>query len=299
MLKSASYAVKTFIKGTAVTDLRKSFFWVAFYLLIILMLGLLDRADIPIINFVSFFYILGIFSVTVMIFVPSLHKVPVMAPMVFWGAIYFSLLRVIDRSETGSTDVEVVLLELVVLELGVWLSYQLAVAIDRSESLMDILAQGTFPHRAVEMDKASELIKVEFSRSRRYHRPLSLLVVHAIPTNEEAVREMLQSLQRDMLSRLSNSRIGQAVSYAIRQTDLLIRDNVGRYIILCPETNLENAAILAVRIKHIVEERTGLHVQSGAASFPDEALTFEDLLSVARDRSEKPELTENDSVHAV
>lgn len=273
------------------TDLRKSFFWVAFYLLIILMLGLLDRSDTPIINFVSYFYLVAIFSVTVMIFVPSLHKVPVVAPMVFWGAIYFTLLQVIDRSETGALEIEVVLLEVVLLQLGVWLSYQLAVAIDRSESLMDILAQGTFPHRAIDMDKAADLIKVEFSRSRRYHRPLSLLVVHAVPADEEAVREMLKNLQRDMLSRLSNSRIGQSVSSAIRQTDLLIRDNVGRYIILCPETNLESAGSLAGRIQHIVEERTGLHVLCGAASFPDEALTFEDLLSVARERSEQVRLS--------
>lgn len=255
------------------------------------MLGLLDRSDTPIINFVSYFYLVAIFSVTVMIFVPSLHKVPVVAPMVFWGAIYFTLLQVIDRSETGALEIEVVLLEVVLLQLGVWLSYQLAVAIDRSESLMDILAQGTFPHRAIDMDKAADLIKVEFSRSRRYHRPLSLLVVHAVPADEEAVREMLKNLQRDMLSRLSNSRIGQSVSSAIRQTDLLIRDNVGRYIILCPETNLESAGSLAGRIQHIVEERTGLHVLCGAASFPDEALTFEDLLSVARERSEQVRLS--------
>lgn len=269
------------------TDLRKSFFWVAFYLLIILMLGLLDRSDTYIINFASFFYVVSIFSVTVMVFVPSLHKVTVVAPMVFWGAIYLSLLRLVDRSLTASMDVEVVVLEIVLLELGVWLSYQLAVAMDRSESLMDILAQGTFPHRAIEMEKASDLIKVEFSRSRRYHRPLSLLVVHAIPVDEESVREMLKNLQRDMLSRLSNSRIGQSVSSAIRQTDLLIRDNIGRYIVLCPETNLESAGALAGRIRQVVEERTGLHVQCGAASFPDEALTFEDLLSVARERSEQ------------
>jgi len=84
MLKLIGYAIKSsFTKGAAVTDLRKSFFGVAFYLLIILMLGLLDRADTPIINFVSFFYILGIFSVTVMIFVPTLHKVPVVAPWYF------------------------------------------------------------------------------------------------------------------------------------------------------------------------------------------------------------------------
>jgi hypothetical protein len=276
-----------------VTDLRKSFFGVAFYLLVVLVFGLLDGIDKPVINFASFFYIVALIGVAVMVFVPSLHKVTVVVPMIFWGAVYFALLSLIDRSLTASENIEVVLLEIVVLETGVWLGYQLSVAIERSESLMDILAQGTFPHRAVDMEKASELIKIEFSRSRRYHRPLALLVVHAAPADEEAVREMIKNLQRDMLSRLSNSRIGQAVSAAIRQTDTLLRDNIGRYVILCPETNLESAAALGSRIRQIVEERTGLQVHCGVASFPDEALTFEDLLSVARERSDQLQLPKN------
>jgi hypothetical protein len=263
-----------------------------------MVFGLLDSTDRAVINFASYFYIAALIGVAVMVFVPSLHKVPVVVPMIFWGAVYFALLSLIDRSLTASENIEVVLLEIVVLEAGVWLGYQLAVAIDSSESLMDILAQGTFPHRAVDMEKASELIKVEFSRSRRYHRPLALLVVHAVPADEEAVREMIKNLQRDMLSRLSNSRIGQAVSSAIRQTDMLLRDNVGRYIILCPETNLESAGALGSRICHIVEERTGLQVHCGAASFPDEALTFEDLLSVARERSEQTQFQQKSPMPA-
>jgi len=223
--------------------------------------------------------------VPVMIFVPSLHKVPVVVPMIFWGAIYFGLSQIIDRARTGSLDVEVTVLEIVILEVGVWLSYQLAVGIERSESLMDVLAQGTFPHRAIEMDAASDQIKTEFSRSRRYHRPLALLVVHSLPKDEEVVREMLKSLQRDVLTRLSNARIGQAIGEAIRQADLLIRDNIGRFIVFCPETDLESAVFLAERIRRIVEERAGFHVNCGVASFPDEALTFEDLLHMARDRS--------------
>lgn len=66
-----------------------------------------------------------------MVFVPSLHKVPVVIPMVFWGAIYFALLRLIDRATTAALDVEIVLLEMVLLEAGVWISYQLAVAIEQ------------------------------------------------------------------------------------------------------------------------------------------------------------------------
>jgi hypothetical protein len=270
-----------------VTNLKKSFFWIAFYLLIVLVLAQLDRSDTPVINFAAYFYLVAIFLVPVMIFVPSLHKVSVVVPMVFWGAIYFVLLQSTDRSLTASSDVEVVVLELVILEVGVWLSYQLAVGIAQSESLMDVLAQGTFPHRTIEFDVASEQIKTEFGRSRRYHRPLSLLVVHVYPKDDEMVREMLKSLQRDVLTRLSNARIGQAIGEVIRQTDLLIRDHVGRFVILCPETDLENAVFLAERTCKIIEDRTGLHVNCGVASFPDEALTFEDLLYIARDRSMK------------
>jgi GGDEF domain-containing protein len=152
---------------------------------------------------------------------------------------------------------------------------------------MDVLAQGTFPHRAIELETASEQIKTEFGRSRRYHRPLSLLVVHAFPKDDEVVREMLKSLQHDVLTRLSNARIGQAIGEAIRQTDLLVRDHIGRFIVLCPETDLENAVFLAKRTSKLIEERTGLHVNCGVASFPDEALTFEDLLYIARYRSKQ------------
>jgi len=252
------------------------------------VLAQLDRSDTPVINFASYFYLVAIFLVPVMIFVPSLHTVPVVVPMIFWGAIYFALLRIISLSRTGSNEVEVIVLEIVILEIGVWLSYQLAVGIERSESLMDVLAQGTFPHRAIEMDAASEQIKIEFGRSRRYHRPLSLLVIHSLPKDEEVVREMLKSLQHDVLTRLSNARIGQSIGEAIRQTDLLIRDQIGRYLVLCTETDLESAVLLSERICQIVEGRTGLHVNCGAASFPDEALTFEDLLYIARDRSKQP-----------
>ncbi|MBK8616123.1 MAG: diguanylate cyclase [Anaerolineales bacterium] len=269
------------------TNLKRSFFWIAFYLLLVLVLGQLDRSNTPIINFAAYFYLTAIIIVPVMIFVPSLHKVSVFVPMFFWGAIYFALFQIIDRELTATLDMEVIILEIVILEVGVWLSYQLAVGIESSESLMDALAQGTFPHRALEMESASEQLKIEFARSRRYHRPLSLLVVHAYPKDEEVVREMLKSLQHDVLSRLSNARIGQSIGEAVRQTDLLIRDHVGRFVILCPETDLESAIFLAERICKIVEERAGLHVNCGVASFPDEALTFEDLLHLARDRSKQ------------
>ena len=36
------------------TNLKKSLFWIAFYILIVLVLGQLDRSDRPIINFAAY-----------------------------------------------------------------------------------------------------------------------------------------------------------------------------------------------------------------------------------------------------
>lgn len=113
------------------------------------------------------------------------------------------------------------------------------------------------------------------------------MVINAVLKDEEVIKDMLKNLQQDVLARLSNARVGQAVGEVVRQTDLVLRDHNGRFVVLCPETDLESASFLAKRIKLAVEERTGLHVTYGAASFPSEALTFEDLLYIARDRSRK------------
>ena len=61
---------------------------------------------------------------------------------------------------------------------------------------------------------------------------------------------------------------------------------------LCPETELPDAALLAKRICQAIKERTSLRVLWGVAAFPEEALTFEDLLQKARERlSESTSLT--------
>lgn len=271
------------------TNFRKSLFLVSFYLLLILVLGQLDSADRPIINFASYFYIFAILIIPIMVFIPALHKAPIYVPSIFFGAVYFALFQMVNRLNTATDDVAVVLLEFVLLEIGVWLAYQLAVAIDHSESMMDALAQGTFPHDSIKLDEASDIIKTEFSRSRRYHRPLSLVVVVTSPHDDQSSKDVLKTLQRDMMARLSAARVGQVLNEVMRQTDVLMQDRRGHFLILCPETPLERAMLLAERVCSILGEKTSFKVVCGVSAFPDEALNFEDLLHTARERSRTPQ----------
>jgi diguanylate cyclase with GGDEF domain len=267
------------------TNLKRSFFWAAIYLALIFVLGQADYAGRPIINFASYFYLAVIVAVPVTLFFPSISRVSVYVPLLVWAGVYLVLLQIINRNYSANQgELPVIVLEFLLLEGGVWFAHQLALQISHAESVMDALALSAFPNRANDIDSENQRIKIELTRSRRYHRPLSLVVIESESEDEKTTREMLKSIQHDLLNRFTSARVGQIIDDRIRQTDLVLRDRRGRFIILCPETDLENASLLAGRIAQAVKERTSLKVLWGAAAFPEEALTFDDLLQKARER---------------
>ena len=267
------------------TNLKRSFFGAAIYLAVIFVLGQADYADRPIINFVNYFYVAVLVAMPLTLFFPSISRASVFVPLGVWASVYLVLLLTIDRKlSTNSNEFSIIVLEFILLEAGVWFSHQLAVQISHAESIMDALALSAFPNRARDLDSENQRIKIELTRSRRYNRPLSVVVIETESEDEKTTREMLKSVQHDLLSRFTSARVGQIIDDRIRQTDLVLRDQRGRFIVLCPETELPNATLLAKRISQAIQERTSMGVIWGVAAFPEEALTFDDLLHKARER---------------
>lgn len=276
----------------AVTQLRRFFLWSALYLAMIFVLGQLDLIGRPLINFASYFYFLAMIGVPVTLFFPSVTRVSTSLPMAVWAGIYVILTLLINRARSTTADgLSVIILELGLLEAGVWFAHQLAKQITHAESVMDELASDAFPHRAQEFDEGGQRVKIELNRSRRYQRPLSLLLIEVDPEHQRSNSEVLKSIQTDIVNRFTSARVGQIIDERIRQTDLVLRDKRWRFVILCPETDLSAGLVLARRIIEAVHEKTGLDILWGVAAFPEEALTFDDLLRKARQR-----LTQGDIV---
>ena len=63
------------------TNLRRSFFWAALYLALILVLGQADYIGRPIINFASYFYVVAMIGVPVTLFFPGVTRVSTRVPM--------------------------------------------------------------------------------------------------------------------------------------------------------------------------------------------------------------------------
>jgi GGDEF domain-containing protein len=267
------------------TNLKRSFFGAAVYLAVIFVLGQADYADRPLINFANYFYMAVLVAMPLTLFFPKISRISVYVPLLFWALVYILLLQLINRNYSANKgELPVVALEFMMLEIGVWFSHQLALQISHAESIMDALAMSAFPNRARDIESENQRIKIELTRSRRYHRPLSVVIIQSESEDEKITREAFRNIQHDLTSRFTSARVGQIIDDRIRQTDLVLRDYKGRFIVLCPETDLSNAALLAKRISQAIKERTDLRVLWGVAAFPEEALTFEDLLQKARER---------------
>jgi GGDEF domain-containing protein len=267
------------------TNLKRSFFGAAVYLAVIFVLGQADYADRPLINFANYFYLAVLVAVPLTLFFPKISRISVYVPLLVWAVVYIVLLQLINRNYSANEgELPVIALEFMMLEVGVWFAHQLASQISHAESLMDALALSAFPNRSRDIDSESQRIKIELTRSRRYHRPLSVVMIESESDDEKLTREAFRNIQHDLMSRFTSARVGQIIDDRIRQTDLVLRDYKGRFIVLCPETDLSNASLLAKRISQAIKERTSLRVLWGVAAFPEEALTFEDLLQKARER---------------
>ncbi|HEX6033930.1 MAG TPA: diguanylate cyclase [Anaerolineales bacterium] len=267
------------------TNLKRSFFGAAVYLAVIFVLGQSDYAGRPLINFANYFYLAVLVAIPLTLFFPRISRISVYVPLLFWAVVYIVPLQLINRNYSANKgELAVIALEFMMLEVGVWFAHQLAVQISHAESIMDALALSAFPNRARDIESENQRIKIELTRSRRYHRPLSVVIIQSESDDEKLIREALKNIQHDLLSRFTSARVGQIIDDRVRQTDLVLRDYKGRFIVLCPETDFSNASLLAQRISQAIKERTNLRVLWGVAAFPEEALTFEDLLQKARER---------------
>jgi len=151
-----------------------------------------------------------------------------------------------------------------------------------SESLLEGLASATYTNRTINLRQATERIDVEMTRSRRHHRPLSVLLFKSEEISSEENQKAYKMMRQDLLRHFVAARIGQIMTNELRQTDLIMRTPDGYFVVLCAETTKENSSLLAKRIEEAVTKSMGASADWSVASFPDEALTFDELLNKAK-----------------
>lgn len=261
-------------------ELRKSFILLVLYLLLVFALSeVFDDFEL-IFQFPSHFYFLIVAVVFTNLFVPHLSWVSVTTLLGFWAIVFFVIAYFYIRIN-GLQYLQILGVEFILIEVAVWMSYELNMQLRSAESIVEGLATATYANRTIDLRQASERIEVEMTRSRRHHRPLSVILLKPEKITSKEDQQAYKHLRQDLLRHFAAARIGQVMTNELRQTDLILRAPEGHFIILCAETSREDSTALAKRIENEIEKATGASVTWSVASFPDEALTFEELLNMA------------------
>jgi hypothetical protein len=119
------------------------------------------------------------------------------------------------------------------------------------------------------LDAELNEIKYEITRARRYNRSITLV--------------MLQPVAR-ILGENEKRQLTAVLRSCFRRTERLYDvGKEGRFVIFCPETTATSAEMLVNRIRIYAHKLQEMHLIFGLATFPDQEVTFEGLLSRARE----------------
>lgn len=265
------------------TDLKKNFSLLVIYLLVVFSLGHIPFQGETIIDFQIDFYVIMAVAIIVTLTIPGFRSLSIYTSLILWGLVsVVSSLLFFPPQGTGFGGLW--LISCLFIEVAVWVTHHLNQSLDAVEALVQGLANRTYPNRTINIKEAEERIDIEFSRSRRYDRPLTLLMVQPERITNDEHQSALE-MRKDILQNFSYARIGQIIAESARQTDLIVHDaNKGIFFVLCAETEGEKSHILGERIRQNIMTQIKSKTAWSAASFPKDAVTMDELIRTAQGR---------------
>jgi len=250
-----------------------------------------------VLRFSPYFFAVLTTALILSILAPTLQKWSIVTALGLTAIAYIALWFALGGRLSGD-QFTILALELVFLATGMMLAREMTISFREMEQTIDKLIFATFSGRALLFEEAAKVIQTELARSRRYNRPLSLVIIEPDPV---AVGAEFQSatpaprspagkeIQKQLARRYVMAQIAEILDKEARNTDTIVKqDKPDRFIILCPETQTSNTNTLIRRVVEKTRAQIGLQVGFGVAAFPEEAMTFEELLQKAEAKMVKP-----------
>ncbi|MBN1266403.1 MAG: hypothetical protein JXA25_12975 [Anaerolineales bacterium] len=245
-------------------------------------------AGLEVVGIHNFLYLL------ILIFIIKNILFPIRSNQGLWwhsafGAMMYLVLRLTifyDGGLFGGIKTYGTISEILFLVLAILLTARTMQHFYRMEDILDEMFFPGLDERVVAGSLAQREIDRELSRCRRYQHPLSLVMIK--PDQGKGgikIQALLKEVQQYGISRIVGASVGKLLAENIRRSDTIIRNDKDglSYLVLCPETTSEGASTLAEGIFELAK-RKGITISYSTASFPDDAITYDDLISQAEKR---------------
>lgn len=263
--------------------LPRSIYALIIYLAVLFNLERVTLQDVHIIDIKGFVYVFIAVMILLIISLSFLRRVRFL-PLIIGSTILYAIGKFGPYKAWTTWDeysIYLIITELSLIFIGLILALEVGRNIeDFNNAVESITFNGM--ERARLLSEARVEIDKEVFRSRRYHRPLTMLMVRPESDPIEVIlQSAIEEVHRSMVGRHLAVNLARSINNVLRMTDMVIdlEDN-RRFAILLPETSSEHSDLLIERIQRIAGEK-GISVTCGKASFPDDALTLDDLIKQA------------------
>ncbi len=243
----------------------------------------------------AFLYILALVAVVSTIALPISRHLHGWSAGLVWLAVYAlgTLLLPDGRwSMAGPMYLYLIITEAAMLFILVWVAYQVSSALLEFAEAVEQVTVPDAERWVIQLQDATEAIQTEVNRSRRYERPLSVVCVRPdFDTVDFVLHHLFQEVQKSIAHHYAIVNLGRMLKISMRRTDLVTLEDrrQGCFIALCPETDRAGALALEERIRQFAHQELGFSVVCGAAMFPEDALTFKEVVQQALTEAKAPD----------
>lgn len=231
-------------------------------------------------NIASPVYVVAVIMVILGLLLPQWKRVPLWHVNLI-AVVSFVVALLVDQVPVwGDIQTFVAFFELVAVMVSATLGYQVgrlsADFVETVHAMMFVDLDG----RVYGADEAEPVIKREMQSSRRANRPLSVMVLDARAGNGRAnLQETAREIQKILVKRQSMVALARLLPRALRRTDFVLHEvGDGRLVVVMPELRKDQTGAIVSRLTQVAQRRLGLSVRYGIASFPDNGVTFEELV---------------------
>lgn len=239
----------------------------------------IERISEPL-NLASFVYLLVFGLAAALIAFPRLNRrSPYFLALVVLAA-YFILKVVLDYPIVTGSGLPVTITEIVAILGTGFLVRQIMIRLDATLEAVARLSL-PMPRESISFEIAQGLMYREIRRARRHHRSASLLAIS--PTSASVAYSLdrfFAEALRAVADRYVDARLAHFLVEELDDYNIVAQQN-GSFLVLLPEASAEEAGEIAFRLQRAAAERLGLHLRIGRAHFPQDAVTFDQLLADA------------------
>jgi GGDEF domain-containing protein len=197
--------------------------------------------------------------------------------------LFLAALALDPAPDFGGANTYVTGIALAFVTLTFLLSTWVGRALDEFQHAVEALTLPDLGSRVRTLREAEETLELELAGSRRSQRSLSLIVLQIDMANLHLMaHRLIQDMQRAMMRRYAFATVAHVLTQRLRRTDLIVEDRrTGRLMIVAPDTAADAATTLCERLTEQIRKQTGLTTSFGVADFPQQALTFEEMVNIA------------------